>query len=79
MPDEKEIKEVVRREKRPEKAGKYKPLPRNRQTERDITELFDHGTERELMQFLRASGLNDDSPRFAEIVKLFREHGGKRS
>jgi len=79
MSDEKEIKEVVRREKRPEKAGKYKPLPRNRQTERDITELFDHGTERELMQFLRASGLNDDSPRFAEIVKLFREHGGKRS
>jgi hypothetical protein len=78
MSDEKEIKEVVRREKRPEKAGKYKPLPRNRQTERDITELFDHGTERELMQFLRASGLNDDSPRFAEIVKLFREHGGKR-
>jgi hypothetical protein len=54
MSDEKEIKEVVGRERRPEKAGKYKPLPRNKQTERDIAELFDHGTERELMQFLRA-------------------------
>jgi hypothetical protein len=78
MSDEKEIKDVVRKEKRSEKVGKYKPLPRNRQTEQDISELFEHGTERELMQFLRENGLNDDSPRFAEIVKLFRERGGKR-
>jgi hypothetical protein len=78
MSDEKEIRDVVRGEKRAEKTGKYAVLPRNRQTERDIADLFEHGTERELMQFLRASGLNDDSVRFAEIVKLFRERGGRR-
>lgn len=78
MSDEKEIRDVVREEKRSEKAGKYKPLPRNRQTERDMADLFDHGTERELMQFLRENGLNDDAPRFVEIVKLFRERGGKQ-
>ncbi len=33
MSDEKEIKEVVREERRSEKTGKYKPLPRNKQTE----------------------------------------------
>ena len=78
MPDDKEIKDVIRREKHPERAGKYKPLPRNRQTEREIAEIFQHGTERELMRYLRESGLNDDAPRFAEILKLFREHGGKQ-
>jgi len=78
MSDEKEIREVVRAEKQPERSGKYKPLPRNRQTERKIAQLFENGTEGELMQFLRANGLHDDSPRFAEIVKFFREHGGKR-
>ena len=78
MSHEKEIKEVVRRGKN----GRKKQANTSHYPEtgkpRDITQLFDHGTERELMQFLRASGLNDDSPRFAEIVKLFREHGGKR-
>jgi hypothetical protein len=78
MPDDKEIKDVIRREKRSEKSGKYKPLPRNRQTEREIAEIFERGTERELMQFLRENGLNDDAPRFVEILKLFREHGGKQ-
>jgi hypothetical protein len=78
MPDDKEIQEVIRSEKHSEKTGKYKPLPRNRQTGREIAEIFEHGTERELTQFLRANGLNDDAPRFAEILKLFREHGGKQ-
>lgn len=78
MPDDKEIKDVIRREKHSEKTGKYKPLPRNRQTEREIAEIFDHGTERELMRYLRENGLNDDAPRFAVILKLFREHGGKQ-
>jgi len=79
MSEGKEIKEVVREERRSERTGKYKPLPRNQQTERDLARIFEHGTERELMRYLRENGLNDDSPRFAEIVKLFREHGGKRS
>jgi hypothetical protein len=78
MPDDQEIKDVIREEKRSEKAGKYKPLPRNRQTEREIAQIFEHGTERELMRYLRENGLNDDAPRFAGILKLFREHGGKQ-
>src|SRR6266571_4199612 len=56
MFEEKEIKEVVREERRSEKTGKYKPLPRNRQTERDLARIFEHGTERELMEYLRANG-----------------------
>jgi hypothetical protein len=76
--DDKEIRDIVRGEKRAEKTGNYKPLPRNKQTERDIAQLFEYGTERELMRFLRESGLNDDSERFAEIVKLFRERGGRQ-
>jgi hypothetical protein len=78
MPDDKEVKDVIRQEKHSEKTGKYKPLPRNRQTEREIAEIFDHGTERELMRYLRENGLSDDAPRFAQILKLFREHGGKQ-
>jgi len=78
MPDDKEIKDVIRREKHSEKTGKYKPLPRNRQTEREIAEIFEHGTQRELMRYLRENGLNDDAPRFAQILKLFREHGAKQ-
>ena len=78
MSDEKEIREVAQGEKRSEKAGKYKPLPRNRRTEVEIAQIFENGTERELMRYLRANGVLDDSARFAEIVKLFRERGGKR-
>jgi hypothetical protein len=77
MSDEKDIREIVREEKRSEKTGKYKPLRRNQQTESDVLRIFEYGTEREPMQFLRENGLKDDSPRFAELVKLFRERGGK--
>jgi hypothetical protein len=76
--DDKEIREVVQGEKRSEKSGKYKPLPRNRRTEVALAKIFERGTEQDLMQYLRQNGVSDDSPRFAEIVKLFREHGGKR-
>lgn len=72
MSDDKEIREVVQGEKRPEKAGKYKPLPRNKRTEIAIAQIFENGTERELMRYLRENGVADDSARFAEIVKLFR-------
>lgn len=79
MSEEREIKDVVREERRSEKTGKFRPLPRNKQTEADLARIFEHGTERELMRYLRESGLTDDAPRFTQIVKLFREHGGKRS
>jgi len=78
MSEEKEIKEVVREEIRSEKTGKFRPLPRNKQTEADLARIFEYGTERKLTKYLRENGLHDDEPRFAQIVKLFREHAGKR-
>jgi hypothetical protein len=78
MSEEKEIREVVREERRSVKTGKFKALPRNKQTEADLARIFENGTERELMKYLRENGLNDDEPRFALIVKLFREHAAKR-
>ena len=41
--------------------------------------IFDCGTEVELTKYLRENGVADGSKRFAEIVKLFREHGGRRT
>ncbi len=78
MVDEREIQELFGEEKRSEKTGKYKPLPRNKRTERETARIFESGTEAELMRFLRGNGLKDESPRFAEILRLFREHGGRR-
>lgn len=78
MFDEEEIKSSHGQEKKGEKAGKYEALPRNRKTERDLHRIFDHGTETELTKYLRENGVPDGSTRFAQIVKIFREHGGKR-
>jgi len=78
MFEDDEIRNSLEKERRREKAGKYKPLPRNKQTERELKRIFDYGTEVELTKYLRENGVADGSKRFAEIVKLFREHGGKR-
>ncbi len=40
---------------------------------RDLRWIFKSGNEREFMQVLRNHGIMDEDPRFAEIVKLFRE------
>lgn len=77
MFEEDEIRNSLEKERRREKTGKYKPLPRNRQTEKELKRIFDYGTEVELTKYLRENGVVDGSKRFAEIVKLFREHGGK--
>jgi hypothetical protein len=78
MFEEDEIRDSLEKERRGEKTGKYKALPRNKQTERELKRIFDYGTEVELTKYLRENGVADGSKRFAEIVKLFREHGGKR-
>ena len=78
MFEDDEIRSSLEKERRREKTGKYKPLPRNRQTEKELKRIFDYGTEAELTKYLRENGVADGSKRFAEIVKLFREHGGKR-
>jgi hypothetical protein len=40
---------------------------------RDLRRIIKRGDEQELMQFLRAHGIKDESPRFSKIVKSFRE------
>jgi hypothetical protein len=42
----------------------------------DAQRAFSRGTEREFMQALRKIGISDESPKFAELVKLFRENRG---
>jgi hypothetical protein len=40
---------------------------------RDLRKTFQYGDEREFMQVLRKHGIKDENPRFAELVKLFRD------
>ncbi|MGB2621668.1 MAG: hypothetical protein WBC25_00880 [Candidatus Acidiferrum sp.] len=42
----------------------------------DARRAFSRGTEREFMQALRKIGISDESPKFAELVKLFCENRG---
>jgi len=78
MPEEKKTQPPPKPKKTPKTAEKYIPLPRNKGTEHAMLDIFEFGTERELMQYLRGSGLKDENPRFAKIVKLFRERGPRR-
>ena len=78
MSEEKETQPPPKPKKTRKAVEKYVPLPRNRGTENAMLDIFDYGTERELMQYLRKSGLKDENPRFGQIVKLFRERGPRR-
>jgi hypothetical protein len=40
---------------------------------RDLQKILKNGDEREFMQVLRKHGIKDEDPRFAEILKLFRD------
>lgn len=40
---------------------------------RDLRRIYNGNDEREFMQILRDRGIMDEDPRFAEIVKFFRE------
>jgi hypothetical protein len=40
---------------------------------RDLRNILRYGDEREFMQVLRRHGIKDEDPRFAEVVKLFRD------
>ncbi len=40
---------------------------------RDLRKVFELGDEREFMRVLRKHGIKDEDPRFAELLKLFRE------
>ena len=74
MPDDKEIRDAIEREKHPERKHTKAEL---RAIENDLRKIYEFGDERELMRFLRGIGLKDESPRFAEVVSVFRSlrHG----
>lgn len=69
MADEKEIRNAIEREKHPERRHTRSEL---RSLENDLRKIYEFGDEKELMQFLRGIGLKDESPQFAEVVKVFR-------
>ena len=53
---------------------KYKQTRAERNaTLRDLERIFRNGDEIELMKVLRKHGIKDEDPRFAEILKMFRE------
>ncbi len=45
-----------------------------------LQKIYRHGDEREFMQVLRKHGIMDENPRFAELLKMFRDlRSGKAS
>jgi hypothetical protein len=45
---------------------------------RELKKILRNDNQRELMKILRKFGIKDEDPRFAEIVKFFRDlRGGK--
>ena len=40
---------------------------------RELRRIYKNDDEREFMQILRKHGIKDEDPRFAEIVKFFRD------
>jgi hypothetical protein len=40
---------------------------------RDLEKVFKLGDEREFIQVLRKHGIMDENPRFAELLKMFRD------
>jgi hypothetical protein len=75
MYDDDEIQKARKEEVRT--AGrKSKPEKIDKNLLGDAQRAFKRGTEREFMQALRKIGISDDSPKFAELVKLFRENHG---
>lgn len=76
VPNDKEIRDAIEREKHPERKYTRAEL---RALENELRKIREFGDERKFMQFLRGIGLSDESPRFAEAVKLYRSlERGKR-
>jgi hypothetical protein len=54
--------------------GKYRHTARERAAlARELRWILDANDEGELMRILRKQGVKDENPRFAAVVKLFRE------
>lgn len=78
MYDDDEIREARQTEQR-DAGRKSKPERIDKKLLTDVRTAFRSGNEREFMQALRKIGISDDSPKFAGLVKLFRESRGPSS
>src|SRR5271170_5741384 len=70
MPRDDEIySEIVERERHP---GRRHTRAELRKIMEVLRKMSRSGDEKGFMQFLRGIGLKDESPRFAELVRMFR-------
>jgi transcription initiation factor TFIIIB Brf1 subunit/transcription initiation factor TFIIB len=75
MFDDEEIRKAQEEEQRsPGQKSKTEKVEKKLLAE--VRRAFRFGTEREFMQALRKIDISDESPRFAELLKLFRETRG---
>jgi hypothetical protein len=73
--DDDEIRELQKEE---QSSAQRRPKPKKIDSAllADVKRAFASGSEREFMQALRKIGISDEHPKFAELVKLFRENAG---
>jgi hypothetical protein len=75
MFEDEEIRKAQEEEQRsPGQKNKHEKIDKKLLAE--VRRALRFGTEREFMQALRKIGISDESPKFAELVKLFRETRG---
>jgi hypothetical protein len=75
MFDDEEIRKAREEEQR-SPGQKSKPAKLDKKLLAEVRRAFRFGTEREFMQALRKIGISDESEKFGELVKLFRESHG---
>ena len=75
MFDDEEIR-IAQEDERRSPGQKSKPAKVDKKLLAEVRRAFRFGTEREFMQALRKIGISDESPKFGELVKLFRETRG---
>jgi hypothetical protein len=75
MFDDEEIQKAQEEEQR-SPGQKSKPERVDKKLLAEVRRAFRFGTEREFMQALRKIDISDESAKFAELVKLYRESRG---
>jgi hypothetical protein len=75
MFDDEEIRKAQEEEQR-SPGQKSKPEKVDRKLLAEVRRALRFGSEREFMQALRKIDISDESPKFAELVKLYRETRG---
>jgi hypothetical protein len=75
MFDEEEIRSAQEEAQR-NPGQKSKPAKVDRKLLAEVRRAFKFGSEREFMQALRKIGISDETVKFAELVRLYRESRG---